>query len=139
MKRLVSAALSIFKYIVALFMMYAGAATMFAHAEDDGSRLGWLYESRTTLVILGFIFFLSGAVLLYGKVRKMRKTIGYGLMLVYLCFLFATILTCYGYGFKDAIPNGIGTIITGALYLRWKYHIYYYQPSVDSIRARMLG
>jgi uncharacterized integral membrane protein len=128
MLRLFSGAISVFKYLLAIFMMYAGVATMFAHPLDDGSRVGWLYQSRVTLLGLGFIFFASGALLFYGKIRRMRRTIGHGLMAVYLCFLFATIVTWYGYGFKDAIPNGIGTLITGILYLRWKYHIYYYVP-----------
>lgn len=105
-------------------MMYIGVATM-ALPSHEHSRLGIIYEHRSALVAFGLIFFSSGLILLVGKLLKMKHVIGWGLMAIYLCFFFATILVWYGEGWKDAVPNAIGTSITGGLYLRWKYDILY--------------
>lgn len=138
MKRLVSGSLSVIKYIIALFMMYAGVMTMLTPPLDK-SHLGIVYETRATLVLFGIIFFLSGLTLFVGKIMKWKRWVGHGLYAIYMCFLFATFLNWYGLGFDAAVGNMVGSVIVGALYLRWKYRIYYYEPSVDKIRSRMLG
>ena len=69
MKRLVSGSLSVIKYIIALFMMYAGVMTMLTPPLDK-SHLGIVYETRATLVLFGIIFFLSGLTLFVGKIMK---------------------------------------------------------------------
>ncbi len=138
-KRIVSFLLSIFKYIVAVFMMYAGVATAWMVTEHEHDpRLGFIYNHHWSLVLLGVIFFLAGAVLFWGKVRKKRRTIGHGLMATYLCFLFGAIIVWYADGVVAAVPNSIAALITAGLYLRWKYHIYYYEPSVDKVQDMMV-
>lgn len=131
MRRVISTILSAFKYIIAVFMMVAGIQTMFV--ETDPLAPGFIYESRTALVIIGGVFFSSGLTLFVGKLTKMRRVTGHGLFMVYSCFLFATILSWVAFGFAEATGNLIGTLVTGGLYLRWKYHIYYYD-GVDKAR-----
>ena len=121
-----TATLHWFKYIVAVFMMYSGVAIMLVDTTEPAP--GFIYNSRSALVVIGIIFFLSGLTLFVGKLTKQRRTIGHGLFMVYLCFLFTTLLSWIAFGFTAALGNIIATLITGGLYLRWKYHIYYYDP-----------
>lgn len=137
MKRAISWFLSAFKYVLSLFMMYAGIATMFLPI-DNTSDLGFIYESRLALVAFGMFFFGSGLMLFIGKVTKMRKVAGHGLFSIYICFMFAFILNWVVLGFSAAWPNLAGAVVVGGLYLRWKYHIYYYEPPLDKVRAKML-
>lgn len=116
-----------FKYFVAVLMMYLGIATMFLPLEPN-SDLGIIYETRVTLVLFGLYFFASGATLLIGKIRKMRRVTGHGLFMIYLAYTFGFILNWVGFDFSHAYGNLIGAVIMGALYLRWKHEIYYYQP-----------
>ena len=105
---------------------------------SSNSNLGFIYESRNALVLLGMFFFASGLTLFIGKIAKIRRIQGYGLFMIYSCFLFACLINWLGYGFDRAWFNMTGALITGALYLRWKYHIYIYEPPVDKVRAKML-
>lgn len=134
MRRLVTNSLSAFKYVLGAFMMYAGIVTMFI--ETDPLEPGFVYESRLVLASIGTFFFISGLTLFVGKLTKMRRVTGHGLFMVYICFLFATILSWVSFGFVDATGNMIGMLISGALYLRWKYHIYYYDPLDKANRKR---
>lgn len=120
-------ALSGFKYLISLFMMYAGCVTV-AAPPTPGTHLPILYESRPVLIVMGIVIFASGATLFFSKLFKRRKTQGWGLFAIYLCFLFAGIANWYAVGWEGAWSNLIGAAIVGALYLRWKYHIYYYEP-----------
>lgn len=129
---MVTLALSGFKYLIALFMMYAGVVTVMA-PPTPGTQLPLVYESRPVLIVMGIIIFLSGALLFFSKVFKKRKTQGWGLFAIYNCFLFAGFLNWYAVGWEGAWSNLLGAAIVGALYLRWKYHIYYYEP-VDKTR-----
>lgn len=124
LKRVITLALSGFKYFIALFMMYAGIATMFV-APTPGTKLGIIYENKVSLVILGIIIFLSSAALFFGKLFKHHVLQGWGLFAVYNCYLFAGLLNWYAVGWAAAWSNLLGALIVGALYLRWKYHIYY--------------
>lgn len=135
MRRAVTNILSAFKYLLGAFMMYAGIVTMFV-TPDSGLEPGFVYESRFVLALIGTAFFISGLTLFVGKLTKMRRTTGHGLFMVYSCFLFATLLTLFTYGFMDAVPNLIGMLVSGGLYLRWKYHIYYYDPLDKANRKR---
>lgn len=137
MKRTISWGLSMFKYIIALFMMYAGVATFFVPLEQD-SRLGFIYENRVALVLFGLYFIVSGMLLFIGKIAKMRKTTGHGLFLTYNAFLFGFILNWVGLSFSHAWANLVAAVVVGGLYLRWKYHIYYYEPALDKVREKML-
>lgn len=120
-------ALAGLKYILAVFMMYAGIMTTMLPPEPS-SRLGFIYESRVSLVVFGIIFFLSGLTLLVGKIKKWRRVEGWGLMANYLCFFFAFILNWVGLGWGAAWGNLIVAVVVAGLYLRWKYHIFYYEP-----------
>lgn len=115
-------------------MMYAGVVTMLVDTSEPAP--GFIYNSRTALVAIGIIFFISGFTLFVGKLTKQSRTIGHGLFMVYSCFLFATLLSWVAFGFTDAVGNLIGTLITGGLYLRWKYHIFYYDPLDKTNRKR---
>jgi hypothetical protein len=123
-KRIVSGALAWFKVFVAVFLMYAGIATLFLQG-DTTTKLDIVYANRFVLATLGMLIFLSGATLFYGKVFKHRRIEGYGLFAAYNCYLFAGILNWYAIGWDAAWSNLIGALIMGLLYLRWKYHIYY--------------
>jgi len=126
-KRVISWSLSMFKYFIALFMMYAGIATLFLDPTPD-TKLGIIYENKVSLVILGIIIFCSGFTLFLGKILKKRRVQGWGLFAIYNCYLFAGLLNWYALGWSAAWSNLLGAVIVGALYLRWKYHIYYYDP-----------
>lgn len=128
-----------FKYLLAVFMMFAGVVTMFAHITPVEAPLGFLYSTRISLVIFGIIFFVSGATLLIGKIRKSRKWTGRGLLYIYYCFLFASIIngiSSYG-AVAEWLPNAILALITGALWLRWKLKTEYVNPKhfVDERRV----
>lgn len=125
------------KYVLAAFMMYAGIATMFLPPQT-GSNLGFIYENRWVIASFGVLFFISGLTLFIGKIMKRRRVIGHGLFMVYVCFLFSFILNWVGLSFYAASGNLIGSFIVGALYLRWKYYIYYYQPCPHEIRGKMM-
>src|ERR1044072_3446923 len=137
LKRVVSFSLSMFKYFIALFMMYAGIATLFL-PKTPGTKLDVVYANRFTLVTLGVIIFASGATLFYGKIFKQRRIQGIGLFAVYCCYLFAGVLNWYAIGWDSAWSNLLGAVIVGGLYLRWKYHIYYYTTDLDTVRSKML-
>jgi hypothetical protein len=124
MRRVISAFLSGFKYLIGVFMMIAGVDTMRAPV-DPGSDLGFLYESRVALVIYGIIFFASGLWLVVAKIVHCNRHVGWSLMAIYLCFLYAGILNCAADGMEAGCPNLIAAMILGGLYLRWKYHIFY--------------
>ena len=123
--------ISWFKYALAVFMIIEGFLTMCAPTESVHGALGFIYSSRISLVILGFIFVVSGSILLYAKIRRSRKWTGRGLLAVYLCFLFATIIQAVAYsGVLSAwVGNLLFTMIVGGLYLRWKYKTEYINPN----------
>lgn len=127
--------MSALKYVIGAFMMYAGIVTIFA---DTGlaAEPAFVYESRVALALIGTLFFISGLTLFAGKLTKMRRVTGHGLFAVYNCFLFATLLSWFYFGFVDALGNLIGTLVVGGLYLRWKYHIYYYDGLDKTSRKR---
>lgn len=130
MGEIIEKGLGAFKYALAVFMMYAGVATCIAPLTPASGSLGFLYSTRISLVIFGIIFFISGFMLFYGKVTKSRYWTGKGLLAIYLCFVFATVLnfiaTTGTAGFW--MPNAIAAIITGALWLRWKFKTEYINP-----------
>lgn len=113
-------------------MMYIGVATMLMPA-DDGSELGVIYNNRLALVTFGCFFFASGLTLFIGKVVKRNKTTGHGLFMIYISFLFGFIISTLESDWNSASTNLVASLIVGALYLRWKYHIYYYD-TVDKRR-----
>lgn len=121
-------ALGAFKYLVAVFMMFAGVLTATGplHPRGDGS-LGFIYASRIALAAFGIWFFVSGAVLFYGKIRKRRLATGWGLLLIFNCFFFSGILNTSAAGFFD-YGNFIAAGIMGALYLRWRFKTAYVNP-----------
>jgi hypothetical protein len=120
--------LSVFKYIIGGYMMLAGIVTPFG--TDENTSLGWIYSSHYSLTILGIIVFASGAMLVYGKIRKSKKWTGRGLLWIYMCFLFAAILNFVAYSgdWTYWVGNLIAGLITGALWLRWKNKTEYINP-----------
>lgn len=138
MRRVVSFGLSAFKYIIALFMMYAGIVTLFIQPEMS-TKLNSVYGNKVALIILGITIFLSGATLFFAKLLKYHRTTGYGLFAVYNCFLFAGLLNWYALGWQSAWANLLAAGITGALYLRWKYNIYYYDPLDKTHKLRYIS
>lgn len=120
-----------FKYLLAVFMIVTGIATMFSPVTPMDGALGIVYGSRLSLVAFGTLFSFSGGSLLYGKIKRSRKWTGLGLMLIYLCFMFATFLNGVALGWEVSawFPNLIGSLITGALYLRWRFKTAYVDPN----------
>lgn len=140
MKKWSSRLISGFKWILSIFMMYAGISTAISPIVPIEGTLDFLYNSRTMLVLIGIAFFVSGAILFYGKWRKKRKATGIGLMAIYLCFVFATILQAIVYAGDPAawISNFIVSMITGALWLRWKFQTEYVDPKIfDDLRRQI--
>jgi predicted Na+-dependent transporter len=120
---------SIFKYIVAVYMMLIGLLTPWAASSPDNlERLGWVYTSKWSLVALGLIIFLSGLWLFVGKIRKNRRQTGRGLMAIFCCFLFGAALNSVALGIFD-YGNLIGALIMGLLYLRWRFKTAYIDPN----------
>lgn len=118
-----------FKYVIAVFMMYAGIATIVAPIEPISGSLGFIYNTRFFLALFGSTFFLCGLTLFMGKIRKDKTLVGYGLMSIYCCFLFFGITNCVVYGLYGGIGNLIMAAITGALWLRWKFKTAYINPN----------
>jgi hypothetical protein len=118
-----------FKYVIGGYMMLAGALTPFQ--TDPSTKLGWIYSSHYSLTVLGIIVFVSGAALIYGKVRKSKKWTGKGLLWIYLCFLFATIMNFVAYAGDPTywVGNLVAGLITAALWLRWKNKTEYINPN----------
>lgn len=111
--------LSALKYLLALYMMYAGVTTI-ADPQVFDSDLVIIFENRVIITTFGVIFFVSGAILFFAKLFKQMWAVGVGLFLIYTCFLMASILVLIGFGFVDALGNIIVATIVAALYLRWR-------------------
>lgn len=126
-RKIVSRTLDVFKFLMAISMMVSGVQTMLVKPLAH-SHLGLVYETKATLVAFGILFFVSGALLFIGKAFKRHKMHGWGLYLIALDYTFGFILNWIGLGWSDAWVNGVFALIMSALYLRWKYHIYYYEP-----------
>jgi hypothetical protein len=128
MQKFIENAIGAFKYVLAVFMMYAGVTTAFGPLHPLSGQLGFLYSTRIWVVIFGIVFFFSGLTLLYGKLKRSRKWTGRGLFAIYTCFLFATVLNALTYHFNPGfwVANLVGTLITGALWLRWKFKTEYF-------------
>jgi|SRR6478609_542013 len=122
--------LSGLKYLLAVVMLLSAFQTMTAPLTPMDGALGFIYSSRVTLVILGALFAAAALSLLYGKIRRSRKWTGRGLMNIYLCFLFATIIQGAAYAWMPGywIPNAIVTVIVGLLWLRWRMKTAYINP-----------
>lgn len=139
MRKLISGTLSTLKYLLALMMMYAGITTaFFITPVPYPGVLGFLYSSKTFLIIAGSFFFISGATLFVAKILKSRKWIGRGLFLIYLCFLFGAglnIATMGTYDWEAWGPNFLASLITAILYLRWKYQILYAPTKIHYVDA----
>lgn len=107
--------------------MFAGIQTMFL-PPDPNTRLGFIYETRPSLVSFGILFFSSGFVLFIGKIKKWKKVVGVGLMMIYLDYLFAAFLNWYAIGWSAAWGNFIGALLLGVLHLKWKRETYNPKP-----------
>lgn len=131
MKRAGEFAISVFKYIIAGYMILAGAVTMVDSGDSTVSALGFIYNTRIGLIIVGLVVLTSGVVLLYGKLRKSKKWTGRGLFYVYLCFAFAAILNFVAYAgdWTFWLGNALSALVTGALWLRWKFKTEYINPN----------
>ena len=121
-----------FKYLLSVMMMGSGILTTIAPITQVDGALGFIYSTRISLVFFGIIFFICGLILLCGKIRKSKKWTGKGLLYIYLCFLFATLINMAAFGFFPVghwIGNLIFAIITGLLWLRWKFKTEYVNPN----------
>lgn len=128
--RYLEAFLSLIKYLISFVMIVEGVETILLPPVNTHDSLGWLYASKTTLVILGTVFLMAGIVLFAGKFMRSRKWTGHGILAAYLCFLFASIIqfSAYPASVMEWLPNVIMTIVMGALWLRWKYQTTYINP-----------
>lgn len=106
--------------------MLEGVGTIFA-STTGGGQLGFLYQSRTALVIFGLIFFFSGLAIFAGKLFKKRRLVGWGLMATFACFLFGAILSGIAYPNEGTawIPNFVAALVVGVLYLWWRFKTAY--------------
>lgn len=108
--------------------MYAGVITAFGPLTPQGGKLGFLYSSRTALVCFGIWFFITGAMMVYGKIRKDKRWIARALIQMYCCYTFAFVLNGIALGFSDVgswLGNFIGIFVSAGLYLRWRFAMFY--------------
>lgn len=123
--------ISVFKYIVACYMIIAGALTIFMPSDNTvNPKVSLVFGHKISIVIIAIAILASGVVLLIGKIKKNRVLTGRGLFAVYLCFFFATILNAIAY-YGDPttwVSNLIMAIIMGLLWLRWKFKTEYVNP-----------
>ena len=125
-------AISAFKYFMAVALMLNGLTTAIFGEVDDGTvALGWIYQSHTVLAIFGIIIFLCGLTLFIGKILKRRNLTGQGLMAVFCCYLFATVLQYIAYAGDPSawVVNAIFAVAMGLLYLRWRFKTAYIDPN----------
>lgn len=120
-------AVGVFKYIAALFMMLAGVLTPLYTAPHVNGSLGFLYSSRLSLSLFGLVFFLSGSMLLYGKMMKSKRWTGNGLFAVFTCFLFSGLIEVTA-RHTPSIGNFASALIMAVLYLRWRFKTAYIDP-----------
>lgn len=127
--------LGAFKYLLGGLTILAGFTTATGPITPLDGALGWLYSSRPPLVLLGIVAALSGGYLILAKLKKSRRHTGRALMTCYLLYTFATLLQMLAAGVTAGIPNLIGAVIFGLLYLRWRFKTAYVDPQhfVDSI------
>ena len=124
--------ISAFKYFMGVSLMVNGFTTAFFVEPDNGIvAMEWIYHSKITLIIFGFIIFCVGATLFFGKIFKRRKAVGWGLMGAFCSYLFATVVQYIAYaGAADAwVVNAILTVVMGLLYLRWRFKTAYIDPN----------
>jgi hypothetical protein len=132
--------ISVLTYIIAGFMLLAGVLTPFAKLQPMDGALGYIYNTRISLVCFGIVFFASGAALLYGKIRKNKTWTGNGLLAVFACFTFSAVLETVARN-TPSIGNIIAAIILAILYLRWRFTTVYVKPEelqdkIDEITRR---
>ena len=118
-------ALSVFKYLLGIYFMIAGALTPFAGMETE--NYSFLFTNVWILTAFGIVIFLSGLTLVIGKWRRSREITGSGLMAVFCCFIFFGVLNSLGLGAFDP-GNFIGAAVAGLLYLRWRFKTAYVDP-----------
>lgn len=125
--RAVSPVLTTVKYILAIFMIIAGVATMCSPITPLDGALGFIYTHRLALIGIGLVFSGSGLGLLIGKLTKNKCLTGRSLMAIFCCFLFASLLQgqAYGWGFHAWIPNAIAAVLVGLLWLWWRFKTHY--------------
>lgn len=130
MRRSFDTAVTFVQYLIALFMMLAGALTATGPISPHRGRLGFIYSERISLEFFGVVFFLAGLTLFYGLFRRRRLWVGRGLMAIYLCFLFSAALGMVAYGLRphNWISNFIASMLIGLLYLRWRFKTAYINP-----------
>lgn len=141
MLKVIDYGLSILKYLIGIFMFVIGLATMFAPITHSVSMLGLLFAYRATWVVCGVTFAASGAWLLYGKLTKNRIATGHGLMAIYLCLVFATVVNGFltHWLLASWLGNAIFAVVVGLLYLRWKFRVAYidsnkFATDIDGLR-----
>lgn len=128
--------LSALKYLLSGYMMLAGILTAFGPVTEHPQRLGWLYSTRPSLVVIGLIIFVCAFTLFLGKIRKSRKWTGIGLFAVTACLMFAAILNAVAFGGDPLywVGNTIAATVTALLWLRWKFQTKYVNPYHFRIR-----
>jgi hypothetical protein len=124
-------AFSVLKYAIAGLTIVAGVGAMVAPLTPMPAPLGFLYGTRVGLVLFGALTVSCGFSLLYGKATRSRQWTGRGLMACYMCFVFATLIQGLAFAWDPGtwVANAIFALITGALFLRWKFKTSYIDPN----------
>jgi hypothetical protein len=123
-------ALDLLKYLISILVMLSAVSTAFGPTSPVGGTFDFVYTVRGVRIALGVCIFFAGALLFYGKLRKNRKVTGWGLMAVYLCFVFGTVVNFITFPKIPSywIGNLIFALITGLLWLRWRFKTQYVDP-----------
>lgn len=130
-EKFIENSLGALKWVLAVFVMYIGVMIAIGPLTPIEGILGVLYSSRLFVVTYGAWTFLAGAALLYGKWQKSKKWTGVGLFNIYLNALFACIINGFAHSWSlDSWPiAAVFALITGLLWLRWKFKTEYINPN----------
>lgn len=126
--RQINKVISVFNYFLCGLVMLSGISAIFADPDlTVTGSMHFIYGSHLALMTLGIIIFLCGFTLLYGKLRNSRVWTGRGLWLIYCCFLFGAVLNGVAYSWAPHmwVPNAAFALITGLIWLRWKFRTEY--------------
>lgn len=119
--------IQVLEWLIAIYMLLGGVSTAFSPTRPFDGALGAVFASRTSLVIIGVIIFLSGLLLLTGKIFSKKKLHGYGLLAIYLVNVFILFLEIIV--FQMEVIRWVESVLLAALcailWLRWKFKTEY--------------
>lgn len=116
---------SALEYVIVLVLLVGGLQTglQAAYPQVTTDRLQEIFGGRVALGLYGLTYFVAGAGLLWAKFRNRIRVHGIALMITYMLSLFGFILEIQVFNspFLELLDTLLLTIVSGLLYLRYKY------------------